>query len=90
MKSEAGDMLGQFLGALLPDVGGWIVGAVLALIAGLFGWARLASGRASRATERAEAAQANVKTRERMDDAENVVGDDPDAARRWLHERGRR
>jgi hypothetical protein len=78
------------IGALLPDVGGWIVGGVVALIGLLFGWAKVASGRADRAKRRADAAEANVKTRERMDDADRIVGDDPDAARRWLHERGKR
>jgi hypothetical protein len=28
------------------------------------------------------------KTIKRMDDAENTIGDSPDLARRWLHERG--
>lgn len=31
----------------------------------------------------------NIKTRKRMDEAD-IVGDDPDAARRWLHERSKR
>ena len=29
-----------------------------------------------------------AKTRKRMDDAENDIGDDPAAAKRWLRERG--
>jgi hypothetical protein len=30
-----------------------------------------------------------IKTREKIDEAD-IVGDDPDAARRWLRERGER
>jgi hypothetical protein len=30
-----------------------------------------------------------IKTRKRIDEAD-IVGDDPDAARRWLHERSKR
>ena len=35
------------------------------------------------------AEKAYRKTRERMDDAEDNLGDDPAAAQRWLRERGK-
>lgn len=45
-------------------------------------------GRASARQETAlEAAERYAKTRRRMDDAESNLGNDPDAARRWLRER---
>ena len=55
------------------------------LLALLYAFAR---GRRSARRETAlEAAERYAKTRKDMDDAEAVVGDDPNSARRWLHER---
>jgi len=45
-----------------------------------------------RRRKNAEIKQLNdyVETRKRIDEVDDVHGDDPDAARRWLHERGQR
>jgi uncharacterized membrane protein YccC len=61
--------MGDVIGALLPDVGAWIAGAVVAAFGVLLAWAKLASGRADRATRRADEAEAHIETRERIDDA---------------------
>lgn len=56
------------LDALLPDVGGlWV--AVVAIVAGLFGWAKLAGRKADRAERRADAAEAHIETRKDVEDA---------------------
>lgn len=57
------------IGALLPDVGAWIAGGVVAAFGVLWAWAKLASGRADRAKRRADAAEAHIETRERIEDA---------------------
>lgn len=55
------------------------------LLAVLYAFAR---GRRSARQETAlEAAERYAKDRRGMDDAEAIVGDDPNSARRWLHER---
>lgn len=58
------------------------IGAVVAAVFAALIWGR----RSGRAAERAKMDAAYRKTREKMDEV--VVGDDPDAARRWLRERG--
>lgn len=61
----------------------YAAGAIL--LALLYAFAR---GRRSARRETAlEAAERYAKQRRKMDDAQDVVGDDPDLARRWLHER---
>ena len=60
----------------------WAAAFVAVALAFWFG------GRKSAQTAReAEEGKAYADTRKRMDEA--VVGDDPAAARRWLHERGK-
>ena len=60
----------------------WKPVALLLTLLGIY-----AKGRAdSTAQAKAADAAAYVDTRRRMDDAD-ILGDDPAAARRWLHER---
>lgn len=69
----------------------WL-GLVLLAVASALGYAELRAAQARRDAEgEAELNKATdyIKTRKRMDDAD-IVGDDPDAARRWLHERSKR
>jgi hypothetical protein len=73
------------LSALLPDLWPYIAG-LLALIGAALGI--YAKGRGdAKAKTALQAAEAYAKTRKEMDDAD-TLGNDPDAARRWLHERG--
>jgi len=59
---------------------------LLAVIIGIAGAYR--KGRRDQRQETAlEAAERYAKQLRKMDDAQDVVGDDPDLARRWLHER---
>lgn len=69
----------------------WLTGAILSLAASLvYGAALYMRGRAGAKRETAlEAAERYAKTRKDMDDASDIPGSDPDAARRWLHERGK-
>jgi hypothetical protein len=62
---------------LIETIGAVIVAIVAALFLGR---------RQGRLAERAKVDKAYRETREKMDEV--VVGDDPDAARRWLRERG--
>jgi len=65
-----------------------IAAGIIALLAAIFGAFR--AGRKSATTEgKAKQAEAYQDTRKRMD-AVDDLGDDPDLARRWLHERGQR
>jgi hypothetical protein len=66
-----------------------IVAAVTKAVAWLFGaWLlRLDAKRDANTKTALQAAEAYAKTRKDMDDAD-TLGNDPDAARRWLHERG--
>jgi len=60
-----------------------IIGAVV------YGIGQRRRGRKEAKAETAlEAAERYAKQRKAMDDAEAAMGDDPDAARRWLRERG--
>ena len=60
-----------------------IIGAVV------YGIGQRRRGRKEAKAETAlEAAERYAKTRKAMDDEETAMGDDPDAARRWLRERG--
>ena len=65
---------------------GYAVAAVLAVMGLAAAYMR------GKSAERFKQDKAYVETRKRMDDAEYEViegiGIDPDAARRWLHERG--
>jgi hypothetical protein len=73
------------LNALLPDLWPYLAG-LLALIGAAVGL--YAKGRGdAKAKTALRAAEAYAKTRKEMDDAD-TLGNDPDAARRWLHERG--
>jgi hypothetical protein len=75
----------QVIAALLPDIWPYLAGLV-ALIGAALGL--YAKGRGdAKAKTALQAAERYAKTRKEMDDAD-VVGSDPDAARRWLHERG--
>ena len=62
---------------LLETIGAVVMAVVAALFLGR---------RQGQKAERAKIDKAYRKTREKMDEV--VVGDDPDAARRWLRERG--
>ena len=62
---------------LIETIGAVIMAVVVALFFGR---------RQGQKAERAKIDKAYRKTREKMDEV--VVGDDPDAARRWLRERG--
>lgn len=69
---------------LLGEFGGWLAGAGAVIAALVTAWRR---GRASAKQQAAlDAAEAYAKTRKGMDDAD-TLGNDPDAARRWLSER---
>lgn len=61
------------------------IGAALAALAGavLFGWRKRGQAEAGKVLK------GYKDTRERMDEADDF-GNDPDAARRWLSERGKR
>lgn len=66
---------------------GWLA-SLLAILRSIGAW--LMVRRAERAVEdrhRAESAEAYVAKRKEIDRAEEIVGDDPAAARRWLRER---
>lgn len=73
----------------------WIIDALTGWLGAALGW--LAAGGAvwlmawrSRGQKtKLDDANDYIKTRKRMDEAE-IVGDDPDDARRWLHERSKR
>lgn len=61
--------------------------AILATILGALGI--YAKGRSdAKAKAKTKDLKAELDTRKRMDDAD-IVGDNPDLARRWLHERGK-
>ena len=62
-----------------------LIEAIGAVIAAVFG-AWLFGRRQGQKAEQAKIDKAYRETREKMDEV--VVGDDPDAARRWLRERG--
>ena len=79
------DFWGPILSALAQFVP-WVI-AGLAVLG--FGFARKRAGKREARMETAlEAAERYAKTRKAMDDKEAAMGDDPDAARRWLRERG--
>lgn len=59
----------------------WAAGALVVV----FG-AWMAGKRGGRQKAKTEVLRGNVETREKMDDAD-IVGDDPDMARKWLSER---
>lgn len=67
----------------LRKAAGWALGAIVAFLA-VWGLAK----RQARQETALQAAERYAKTRKRMDDAD-TLGNDPDAARRWLHERGK-
>ena len=74
--------------SLIPD------GLIAAVGAGLVGLVSLLVGkwlgkREGASVVRTERAEEYTDTRKRMDEAD-IVGDDPDAARRWLSERAKR
>ena len=67
--------------------GFYVIAAVLAAIVGLAAWAYRKGRKEARQETALEAAERYAKTRKEIDNAEDDVGDDPDAARRWLRER---
>ena len=67
--------------------GFYVVAAGLAAIVGLAAWAYRKGRKEARQETALEAAERYAKTRKEIDNAEDDVGDDPDAARRWLRER---
>ena len=71
---------------LLGQFGGWIIAAVSFVIgaAGLY----IKGRRDARRGAKLDAAKGYIKTRERMDDAERDLPDDPDQLREWLRRRG--
>jgi len=74
----------------MTDLLGYIV-AALGLVAGVLGYGAVQRGKGKRDAKSdtaLHAAERYAKQRKDMDDAENTVGDDPAAARRWLRERG--
>lgn len=71
--------------SMLPDWIGWLIGAAVALAATWFG------GRMSGKTAaKVDGLKSYKKTRERMDDADQGISDDPAAIRGRLRERGKR
>lgn len=64
----------------------WIAGIGAVVIALLSIW--FGGRKAGQADAKLEAQDDYIATRKRMDEVH--VGDDPDMARRWLHERGKR
>ena len=62
---------------------GWALAALLAFLA-VWGLAK----RQARQETALAAAERYAKTRRKINDAD-TLGNDPDAARRWLHERGK-
>lgn len=76
------------LWSLIPDWLPLILGGAVAAIAAFLGgrWSGVKQGRQGAEND---ALRDNINTRKRMDEAD-IVGDDPDAARRWLSERSKR
>jgi hypothetical protein len=76
------------IAALLSDLWPYIAALLAAAVAG---WRLYAKGGADQRLETTlDAAERYAKTRKDMDDADaEIHGADPDAARRWLHERGK-
>ena len=68
-----------------------IAGIIAAIFAAL-GFSRWTGKRQARREVKREtaleAAERQAATRKRMDEADDTLGNDPDAARRWLRERG--
>ena len=64
----------------------WLAGIGAVVIALLSIW--FGGKKAGRTDAKMEAQDDYITTRKRMDEV--YVGDDPDMARRWLHERGQR
>ena len=62
---------------------GWALAGLMAFLA-VWGLAK----RDARRETALQAAERYAKTRRKIDDAD-TFGNDPDAARRWLHERGK-
>lgn len=78
--------MGDLILALIP--GEWIAAAGAAIAALAAVW--FSGRRSAKADAKAQAGQDYIDTRRRMDDAmDEVHGDDPAAARRFLHERGK-
>jgi hypothetical protein len=67
----------------LRKAAGWALAGLMAFLA-VWGLAK----RDARRETVLQAAERYAKTRRKIDDAD-TVGNDPDAARRWLHERGK-
>lgn len=63
----------------------WKPAAALLAILGIY----LAGRKDARQTAKSDALRDYAETRKKADEAE-IVGDDPDLARRWLHERSKR
>lgn len=72
---------------LIPD---WLFAAIGAGVGGFIMHfvGRWSGKREGRSEANSDALKENINTRKRMDEAD-IVGDDPDAARRWLHERSK-
>jgi len=64
----------------------WLAGIGAVVIALLSIW--FGGKKAGKNAAKAEELNEYIETRKRMDETD--VGDDPDMARRWLHERGER
>ena len=64
----------------------WLAGAGVFIVALLSIW--FGGKKAGRDAAKLEEQDDYIETRKRMDETD--VGDDPDMARRWLHERGER
>jgi len=67
----------------LRKAAGWALASLMAFLA-VWGLAK----RDARRETALQAAERYAKTRRKIDDAD-TFGNDPDAARRWLHERGK-
>ena len=72
---------------LLDALTGWLGAALGWLAAGGAVWLMAWRGRGQKA--KLDKANEYTDTRKRIDEAD-IVGDDPDAARRWLSERAKR
>lgn len=75
------------IGAILSRVRLALTAIAAGVIAFLVIRLRLQGGRLEDAERRADAAEGYVDTRREIDDAVDDLGNDPDAARRWLRER---
>ena len=74
-----------FLSQLIPWE--WIAGAAVVVVGMVSMW--FGGRKSAKSDAKIKEAAAYRETRERMDNAENDIADDPAALRDWLRERGK-